>query len=125
MRRFVLVLVLAACGGGGGGSGKGPSGPGGDTAARPTIDECKVALDHVIDVSLVAVFEDDEDLRADAMSRVHANPPGESERRCAAEAKPEQVACLGAVTDVPAVRTCAPPVDQCAHSDPRDEAACR
>jgi hypothetical protein len=117
-RVLLAVLLLAACSK----SAPAPAAPA--PAARPSVDECKRALDNVIAVALAA-FDDDPDFQAGIMAQVRGGPPGKMEARCHAEATPSQVACLAAIGDVDALRRCAAPVDRCAHSDPRDEVACR
>jgi hypothetical protein len=121
MRLAIVLLVAAACSSGSSGPARAPAGPTAQPPARPSVVECKAALDHLIEVALIAVFEDDEEMRTEAMAQVRADQPGDLEHRCSAQATPEQVRCLAAAADVEAVQRCAASMHRCSQGD---EQAC-
>lgn len=126
MSRLLIVVMLAACGGSSAAPPAQPKptpAPAPVPVARPSVDECKVLFEHLIEVALVE-FEEDEAFRDEIMAGVRVQAAGPREARCRDEATPEQVACLQATRDVEAVRGCAEPIYQCTQSDPRDEPAC-
>jgi hypothetical protein len=118
----VLLPLALACACAGGAATPPPATPP-PVASRPSVAECKVAFEHIIEVALVA-FDDDPEFRAEVMASVRAGTPGDLEARCHAEAAPGQVACLSAIPDIDALRVCAEPVHRCTQSEPPDRAAC-